>query len=68
MLCYFYKFWNYLASFFVSESVTEETRFFNAREKIYDDYITKKTVCELDDICSYIQDKKNIHIGKCKAL
>jgi hypothetical protein len=68
MLCYFYKFLNYLASFFVSESVTEETRFFDAREKIYDDYITKKTVCELDDICSYIQDKKNIHIEKCKAL
>ena len=42
MLSYFYTFWNYLASFFVSKSVTEETRYFDAREKIYDDYMAKK--------------------------
>jgi hypothetical protein len=68
MLSYFYKFWNYLASFFISESVTEDTKYFDAREKIYDDYMAKKTVCELDDICSYFERKKNIHKGKCKAL
>ena len=58
--------WDYIAAFFVSKRAPDNTRYFDPREKIYEDYMAKKTVSELDDICSYIQEKKNIHIGKCK--
>ena len=58
--------WKYFTSFFYTETVTDDTSFFDAREKIYEDYMSKKAMSELNDICSYIEKKKNIHKDKCR--
>ena len=59
--------WNYFASFCEKKPAIDDTRIFDPREKIYEDYMSEKTMTELNDICSYIENKKNIYKEKCHS-
>ena len=61
------RFFAYMYSVCTKQSVTEETTLLDPRESIvFDDYMHKKDMQELNDIFSFVRKKENDVKRKCK--
>ena len=63
----FARFFAYIYDVCSRKSVTEETTLLDPRESIvYEDYMAKKDMQELNEIISFIRKKENAIKKKCK--
>ena len=63
----FARFFAYIYSVCSRKSVTEETTLLDPRESIvYEDYMAKKDMQELNEIFSFVRKKENDVKRKCK--
>ena len=61
------RFFAYIYSVCSRQTVTEETTLLDPRESIvFDDYMHKKDMQELNDIFSFVRSKENAVKRKCK--
>ena len=63
----FARFFAYIYEACSRKSVTEETTLLDPREAIvYEDYMAKKDMRELNEIFSFVRNKENAMKRKCK--